>query len=226
MSLRDTPVRDAAWAAIDFEGTGAAPGQSDEAVQVGIAGMAAGLVPSSGSFRSYVRPEGRMTRAATAVHRITDEELEGAPPLVSLWPEIKSRLSGVVVVAHGAGTEKRFLRAFPMHGFGPWIDTLALARAFMPELPDHSLAEVVGACGLENDVRAVCPDLHWHDALFDAFACIFLLRHFIVSHELENLVVGQLAAPDAAVYYRERKMKRLAREVDFDVPAQDDVRFL
>jgi DNA polymerase-3 subunit epsilon len=56
----------------------------------------------------------------------------------ALWPEFKSRLSGAVVVAHGAGTEKRFLRACPLHGFGPWLDTLALSRAALPGL-DYQL---------------------------------------------------------------------------------------
>lgn len=220
MSLLDAPVREVAWAAIDFEGTGAAPGQTDEAVQVGIAVMAPGLVLSRVFFRSYVRPEGRLTRAATAIHRITNEHLEGAPPLTTLWPEIKARLSGAVVVAHGAGTEKRFLRAFPMHGFGPWIDTLALARAFMPGLADHSLASVVGACGLERDVRDACPDLDWHDALFDAVASLALLRHCIVHHNADDAVVGQLASAGAAAYYRDRRIKRFAREAGFDASAQ------
>ena len=138
MSLLDAPVHEVAWAAIDFEGTGAAPGQIDEAVQIGIAVLPPGRPGPENFFRSYVRAQSRVTRAAKSVHRITDEDIEGAPALPSLWPEIKSRLSGAVVVAHGAGTEKRFLRAFPMHGFGPWIDTLALSRALMPALSDHS----------------------------------------------------------------------------------------
>lgn len=215
MSLLDTPVREVAWAAVDFEGTGSAPGQSDEAVQVGIAVMAQDLASPRDLFRSYVRPAGRLTRAATAVHRITDGDVEHAPSLTSLWPEIKSRLSGVVVVAHGAGTEKRFLRAFPMHGFGPWIDTLALARSFMPELPDHSLAAVAAACGLERDLRCACPDFDWHDALFDAVACLVLLRHFFTHFELMDLVVGQLSSPDTAAYYRDRRIQRIARQSGF-----------
>jgi DNA polymerase-3 subunit epsilon len=211
MSPLDAPVRDAAWAAIDFEGTGSAPGQSDEAVQVGIAVMAQSLAAPHNFFRSYVRPNGRLTRAATSVHRITDRDVEGAPLLSSLWPDIKSRLSGSVVVAHGAGTEKRFLRAFPLHGFGPWIDTLALARALMPDLADHSLSAVIASCELESSLRCACPDLDWHDALFDAVACLVLLRHFIVKFDLAGCVVGQLASPDAVEYRRIRSASRTAR---------------
>lgn len=216
MSLLDTPVLEVAWAAIDFEGTGTAPGQSDEPVQVGIAVMAANLAPPQNFFRSYVRPNGRLTRAATAVHRITDRHVEGAPQLPGLWPEIRSRLSGAVVVAHGAGTEKRFLRAFPMHGFGPWIDTLALSRALMPGLADHSLSAVIGSCELEPALRSACPDLDWHDALFDAVACLVLLRHWVERFDLGGSVVGQLAAADAAGYHRARGYSRAARDAGLD----------
>ncbi len=212
MSLLDRPVRGVAWAAIDFEGTGAAPGQSDEAVQVGIAVRAAGAEEPGNFFRSYVRTESRVTRAASAVHRITGRDLEGAPPLAALWPEIKSRLSGAVVVAHGAGTEKRFLRAFPLHGFGPWVDTLPLARAFLPDLDDHSLAAVVESCGLAPQVRDVCPDHDWHDALFDAVACLVFLRHCVARFGLGGSVVGQLARGDASAYYRGKRLKRVARD--------------
>lgn len=223
MNLLDTPLREVAWAAIDFESTGSAPGQTDEPVQIGIAVMTGNSGSPQDCFRSYVRPAGRLTRTATAVHRITNRELEGAPLLPSLWPEIKARLAGAVVVAHGAGTERRFLRAFPMHGFGSWVDTLALARALMPDLPDHSLAAVVSAAGLEHELRAACPEFGWHDALFDAVACLVVLRHFIAHYGMENLVVGQLASPDAAAYYRDRRMKRLARQTGFDMSGQGAV---
>jgi DNA polymerase-3 subunit epsilon len=216
MSLLDTPVREVAWAAIDFEGTGTAPGQSDEAVQVGIAVMGAGFAPPQKFFRSYVRPEGRLTRAATAIHRITDRNIADAPRLPVLWPEIKSRLTGAVVVAHGAGTEKRFLRAFPMHGFGPWIDTLALSRALMPALSDHSLSAVVASCGLEPSLRTACPDLDWHDALFDAVACLVLLHHCVERFDLSCFVVGQIASADAAAYHRGRALSRAAHDAGID----------
>lgn len=216
MSLLDAPVHEVAWAAIDFEGTGSAPGQSDEPVQIGVAVMTPGNAEVGNFFRSYIRTEARVTRAAVAVHRITERDLEDAPPLGLLWPEIKSRLSGAVVVAHGAGTEKRFLRAFPMHGFGPWVDTLVLARVFMPNLPDHSLGAVADACGLVGHVRAACPQHDWHDALFDAVACLVLLRYFVARFDLRESVVGQLVSGDATSYYRGRALRRAASEAGLE----------
>lgn len=209
MNPLDTPARDAAWVALDFESAGAAPGRSDEPVQVGIAVSRGGEI--TGVFRSYIRSSAPVTRAARAVHGIGDEALAGAPSMAELWPEFQSRLSGAVVVAHGAGTEKRFLRAFPLHGFGPWLDTLPLARAVLPGLRGHSLGEVAAALGAEEEVRARCAGLDWHDALFDAVACLVILRRVIACFEPPAPLVGQLVAMDAGAYRRLRAVRRTAR---------------
>lgn len=211
MSLLDTPVSRAAWAAVDFEGTGSAPGQADEPVQVGMVTMDGADGMPGDFFRSYIRPASPVTRAAQAVHRITDEQLQGAPPIASLWPEFKSRLTGAVLVAHGAGTERRFLRVFPLHGFGPWVDTLAMSRAILPDLPDHSLGTVAAALQVEPAVRRLCPGAGWHDALFDAVACLVVLRELINACSLGDARVGQLSSLDAAAYHRRRGMIRAAR---------------
>jgi DNA polymerase III subunit epsilon len=216
MSLLDTPVREAAWAALDFESAGAAPGRSDEPVQVGMAVWRGGELENF--FRSYVHSALRITRAARQVHGIGEADVAAAPSMMALWPEFKARLSGAVLVAHGAGTERRFLRAFPLHGFGPWIDTLPLARALLPDLPDHALGTVAASCGLEAEVRRWCPDLDWHDALFDAVASLVFLRHVIAELGLAEARVGQLQNFDAAAYRQHRGLRRAARAAGWGGP--------
>jgi len=211
MSLLDTPVCRASWAAVDFEGTGSAPGQEDEPVQVGMVTMEGADGAPADFFRSYIQPAAALTREAQAVHRITEEQLTGAPPMVALWPEFKTRLAGAVVVAHGAGTERRFLRIFPLHGFGPWVDTLAMSRAVLPELPDHSLATVAAALQIESAICRLCPDAGWHDALFDAVASLLVLRELVGLCDLGTARVGQLCSLDATAYHRRRGMIRAAR---------------
>ena len=209
MTPFDTPVREAAWAAVDFESAGAGPGRNDEPVQVGMAvwrGDAFG-----GLFRSYIHSPVTITRSARAVHGIGDEDIVSAPRMTALWPEFKARLGGAVLVAHGAGTEKRFLRAFPMHGFGPWLDTLAMARAALPDLPEHSLGAVTRALGAEGEVRALCPGYGWHDALFDAVACLVILRRIVEHCGLHDVTVGELISADAPAYRQRRALMQTAR---------------
>ena len=115
------------------------------------------------------------------MHGITTADLTDAPTLLSLWPEVKARLGGRVMVAHGAGTEKRFLRAFPLHGFGPWVDTLLLARRFWPGVRDYSLETLIAAGGLLEELDAACPGRRFHDALYDVlpvcWCCGTVLQH-------------------------------------------------
>ncbi len=211
MSLLDTPVKAAAWTALDFESSGAMAGKSDEPVQVGMARWLGQDDSPRDFFRSMIRPSVAVSRSAQAVHGIGDGDLLDAPAMASLWPEFKTRLRGSVVVAHGAGTEKRFLRAFPLHGFGPWLDTLNIARAVLPDLPDHALGSVIKALDLEVELRDLCPELSWHDALFDAVACLVFLRRVIRDLDLGDLHVVQLVNLDASTYHARRNLLRVAR---------------
>jgi DNA polymerase III subunit epsilon len=194
-------VRNSRFTAIDFESAGAVRGASDSPVQVGLAtwSMAEG---HGGRFVSYLSNNQPIQWSARKLHGITPEELKNAPSLLSLWPELKNRLSGAVVVAHGKGTEKRFLRTFPGHGFGPWIDTLLLARAAWPDLPDHSLGALCVQMNLTAEVSGIVPDKSWHDALYDAAASLVLLEHLVQQLMLADTPVESLAKPDTSVWHR------------------------
>jgi DNA polymerase-3 subunit epsilon len=197
-------VRHSRFTAIDFESAGAARGVADSPVQVGLASWS--LADGHGNnFVSYLMTDRPVQWSARKVHGIGPEDLKDAPSLLSLWPELKVRLAGAVVVAHGKGTEKRFLRAFPGHGFGPWIDTLLLARAVWPELPDHSLGALCTQRCLTEKVRSIVPGKSWHDALFDAAASLVLLEHLVDELPLADLPAEHLARPDTSVWHR---MKR------------------
>lgn len=180
------------FASIDFESTGHREGIGDEPIQVGIAVMKGFEIDKSSFFRSYIKPSNdlQITSRSQSVHRIKNEQLEKSPVLFELWPKINELLSKRVVVAHGAGTEKRFLKSFPMHGFDIWIDTLQLAKKVLPESTDYSLGALIHDIGANEDLKTICPELDWHDALFDAVASLFLLKELLLKAE------GRLAYQD------------------------------
>ncbi len=157
------------------------------------------------AFTSYLFTDQPIQWSARKIHGIGPEQLTDAPSLLSLWPELKNRLARAVVVAHGKGTEKRFLRAFPGHGFKPWIDTLLLARAAWPDLPDHSLGAVCQSHHLTEEIQAIVPAKFWHDALFDAVASLVLLTHLIKTHDLETQPLDSLLHPDTSVWHKSRR---------------------
>lgn len=199
-----TPLSALRFTAIDFESAGAARGHTDVPVQVGTAGWSwqSGITEP---FVSYLASDRPVTWSARKVHGIRDEDLAGAPRLIELWPALREKLGGAVVVAHGKGTEKRFLRAFPGHGFGPWIDTLLLARAAWPDETSHALSDLCESRGLTNEVRRHAPDRRWHDALFDALGSLVLLDHLVREFQLAERPLDLLLTPDTSAWHRSRR---------------------
>ncbi len=200
-------VAEVPFAAIDFESAGSAPGLTDEPVQIAVVHWTGEVIETS--LNSYLRPSRQVTWSAKAVHGIGDELLTGAPLLVDLWPEVKASLGARWVVAHGAATEKRFLRIFPFHGFGPWVDTLTLTRAVYPSLPSHALGEAVEKLGLAPQLPTT--GFRWHDACSDAIATIVLLRHLIHVTGIDQEPAEILTRPNLTEYFAHRREKfRLA----------------
>ena len=199
-----SPIRDCRFTAIDFESAGTAPGQTDTPIQIGLASWSVGQSHHD-PFVSYLSTDQAIQWSAQKVHGITTADLANAPSLLSLWPELKPRLNGAVVVAHGKGTEKRFLRAFPGHGFGPWIDTLLLTRALWPQFTDHSLGSLCKSLGLEQTILSLVAEKAWHDALFDAVASLAILSHIIETLHLEDQPLDTLLQPDTSAWHQSRR---------------------
>jgi DNA polymerase-3 subunit epsilon len=197
------PIQQHTFAAIDFESAGAATGRTDVPIQIGIARW----TPEGGlgeSFVSFLRTTQSITWSAQKIHGITVADLAGAPELLSLWPVVKLQLQDRIIVAHGKGTEKKFLRAFPGHGFGPWVDTLLLARATWPQWSDHSLGVLCDALDLTARVQAACPDRQWHDALFDSVASLLLLEKILHLTQAWQAPLQHLLQPDQSAWRRQQ----------------------
>lgn len=192
-------IKNTTFTAIDFESAGTASGKTDAPIQIGMATLSPDL-EGYANWESYIHTDKPITWAAQKVHGITKEDLADAPKLMLLWPEIKQRLAGAAVVAHGHGTEKRFLRAFPGHGFGPWVDTLHLSRAVYPEMENHSLSHICETLDLKAEIDVLVPGKTWHDALYDAVASIVLLKQIIARYQLDNSPLATLLQPDTSAW--------------------------
>ncbi|MEO6846613.1 MAG: exonuclease domain-containing protein [Chthoniobacterales bacterium] len=205
-------IRETRFAAIDFESAGAARGDTDTPIQIGIAVMEQGEISHTTFLRSYLQTDKPIVWSAQKVHGITSESLTDAPTLLSLWPDIRDRMKGNWIVAHSAGTEKRFLRTFPLHGFGPWLDTLHITRALFPDLKTYDLSSLANHFGLEERVRTLCPEQQWHDALFDSVAALVLLQHLCNEADLWESPCDLLTSPRLDSYYRNQAKKKFTQK--------------
>ena len=183
------------FAVLDFESTGSLEGFPNEPWQVGLVLVAGGRLQEACRFNSLLRVGDRPFNPYTpGRHALVREQLAVAPTLADLWPVLSSWLLGRALVAHHAATERQFLgEAFPLHHFGPWVDTLELTRIAYPGCPTHRLEDLVETLGLGPRLRGLCPDLAPHDALYDACACAALLEHLLELPHWRGVTLEDLA---------------------------------
>ena len=179
--------------AIDFETTGSVPGFRNEPWQIGLCTLDPdGLSAIDGSWLR-IAADRPFNRYAPGRHAQIRGILADAPSLPDLWPDLAPRLS-LPLVAHNAATERSVLSdAFPIHPFGPWIDTLVLSRLAWPGLPSYALEDLIPRLGLLDELTVLCPAWAPHDARYDAVAAALLLRHILAQPGWDRLSADDLA---------------------------------
>jgi DNA polymerase-3 subunit epsilon len=186
-------IRETTLTVLDFETTGSVSGFDTEPWQVAAVVLKNGRVDPAQIFESLVRVDiNRPFNAyAPGKHHRLREEIAAAPEVSKVWKQLEGRVTGCPLVAHNVAVEKKFLRQIaPMHRFGPWIDTLVLARQAWPEAPSHKLEDLISGLKLEARVRDLCPRGEAHDALYDAVACAVLLEYLLVQPGWEQLSIA------------------------------------
>ena len=126
---------------VDVETTGLSPA-ADRVCEVGAIKYAAGK--EKGRYQTLVDPERDMPESARAVHGITEEMLDDAPPFAKIAPDLRKFLARTVLVAQNASFDVSFLNAeFERAGLSklaiPVVDTIALARKVRPGLWSYNL---------------------------------------------------------------------------------------
>ncbi|NLE10215.1 MAG: GIY-YIG nuclease family protein [Actinobacteria bacterium] len=162
--IPDLDLADVPFVALDLETTGARAGASKitEVGAVRIEGFR-----EVRHFGTLVNPQRPIPPMITQITGITHEMVADAPRIEEVMPELLEFLEGAVVVAHNAPFDVGFLNYELQRlrgrrlGEGA-IDTLPLARALAPGLPNYRLRTVADALG--------APVTACHRALADAQA--------------------------------------------------------
>lgn len=138
------------FAAIDFETTGYENGNVNEPWQLGLALVRDGRIVETREwfFGTALTPD--------------------AQPMMDQWEDFYPYLAGRRLVAHNISTERTILtRIAPLTKWGPWTDTLKIAKAMFPRLPSYALGDLCEIFGLVPQMEGRT----WHDGLYDAVAC-------------------------------------------------------
>jgi DNA polymerase III epsilon subunit family exonuclease len=121
------------------------------------------------SFERYLRPEVAIEPEATAIHGITEEDIRDADDPATVLGDFFDWAGEDWFAAHNAPFDAKVI-AFEARrqGFdelppGLFLDSLLLARRFIPESPDHKLITLCEHLDLEDGPH--------HRALSDAVYC-------------------------------------------------------
>lgn len=188
-------IFDAEITVLDYESTGSLSGYTNEPWQIGMVSLKGGKVDTASMFESLLRVDANrpFNPHAPGRHALLRDEIAEAPTPQELWSQIRSRLTDHPLCAHNVATEKKFTRAMaPMHSFGPWIDTLRIARKVWPGCPSYTLEDLIVLFDLKSRVDALCSGKSAHDALYDAVASAMLLEHLLEQPGWGGVTVGEL----------------------------------
>ncbi|MDP9434204.1 MAG: exonuclease domain-containing protein, partial [Actinomycetota bacterium] len=153
LAWQDRPLSEVAYTVFDTETTGFHPDQGDEIVALGAVRVVNGRLLRSETFERLVDPGRRVPAAAIAVHGITNEMVQGQPPLEQVLPLFARFADGTVLVGHNVAFDLSFLRARePRTGVRfaqPVLDTLLLDAAVHPDHEQHSLEAIAARLGID-----------------------------------------------------------------------------
>lgn len=151
------------FAAIDFE---TANNRRSSACSVAIVEIKDGIITDS--YYTLIRPpQMDFSYFNIQIHGIRPEDVREQPTFAEVWPELRQRLAGRIVVAHNAQFDMSVLRScLKEYDLGkPKFShccTVIIARKVWPELENHKL-DTVG-----NYLQLA---FNHHNALDDARTC-------------------------------------------------------
>lgn len=155
---------------IDLETTGLSP-IGDEIIEVGVVKISPkGKIEK---LSALIKPKKPIPPKTTAIHGITDEEVENSPSVSKVLPQVLKFLGDTPIVAHNSKFDLGFIiaSAFQEKIKLPKVDILCtcqLAKKLFPELERHSLKFLCEEFDILNE--------NHHRALNDAWVCFKLFQ--------------------------------------------------
>lgn len=198
----DLPLAETPMLALDFETTGL-DAEQDDIISIGAVPMDSRRIGLGQSRYWVLKPASKLRADTIPIHGITHSDIEQAPDLIEVFPDLLDMMKNRVVVAHCAPIETQFFAAALQYRIGegivfPAIDTMGIERHFSGQDSPGLFARMFrknqsGSLRLA-DLRSKykLPFYRPHNALLDALACAELLQAQIQHHALDALPISEI----------------------------------
>jgi DNA polymerase III epsilon subunit-like protein len=170
--------RNLRFVVVDIEGNGRQP---PDIVEISVAVLESGEI--SGAPRVWlIRPALGISHIVSRLHGITNEMVANAPAFADIATEICGILRDDYLVAHNAKVELDILKP-RLADWSPRgvVDTLRLARQFLPGRKSYSLTALTDDLGLHDSLRGESQRRHRAD--YDVLVTAHLFMRLAIDQD-------------------------------------------
>lgn len=178
------------YISIDLETTGLQP-KTEKIIEIGAWKVENGEITDS--FSSFVNPGRKLTERITELTGIKDEDLQDAPYIEEVLPGLLNFMGDMPILGHSIMFDYTFLKkaavnqrfSFEKKG----IDTLMIARKYLPELEHRSLDYLCGYFQIPHRAHRASEDARATHILYRKLAELFYEKECAQEPEEGNLFV-------------------------------------
>lgn len=176
-------VNNKVFLALDFETTGLKPEYGDRIIEIAAIPMYDKKIYFKYAFHTLVNPMIFIPGEVSRFHKINNEDISKAPPLIEVYPKFKEYIDDSIIVSHNVKMDLRFLDIaakesgmFSIDNY--YIDTLEVSKYYLEKGP-YNLEYLSRKFHLGID--------NFHRAWDDALATAKLFQKFIHIFSFESL---------------------------------------
>lgn len=156
------------YVCVDLETTGLNP-KTDKIIEIGAVRVENGV--RTEVFETFVNPACILPPKITELTGITDEELKSAPDIADVLPDFVAFLREDVLLGHSVLFDYSFIKKTAVNNRIKFermgIDTLKIARCFLPELESRSLDFLCGHYAIPHKAHRALADAEATCLLYD-----------------------------------------------------------
>ncbi len=196
-----TPLAEVPFVALDFETTGLDP-RKDDIITIGLVPFDLNRIYLNQARHWTLRPSRNLDEKSIVIHGITHNDIQDAPDLIEVLPELLQALAGKIAVVHYRRIEREFLNNAVKSRIGegiefPVLDTLDIEQRIQEKLTGGIWNQLKGKKPAsvrlgQSRQRYGLPYYSPHHALTDSIATAELLQAQIAHYHKPNKAVGEL----------------------------------